>query len=189
MAPYSSHFLWNMFLFNVLILSTVSCTTGCYTSIFSFGDSLADTGNSRNLSPPDNLPHSSFLPYGETFFHHPTGRCSDGRLVIDFIGTHTELITWMYTFYFKKKTIDFFSCCVSSRSWISWSSICATIFWRKHGKFQRGRCQFCRGGCYGAWCCLSSRKGTREACDQYFFGCSAGFVQRIIAVSLLHAFR
>jgi hypothetical protein len=108
MAPYSSHFLWNMFLFNVLILSTVSCTTGCYTSIFSFGDSLADTGNSRNLSPPDNLPHYSFLPYGETFFHHPTGRCSDGRLVIDFIGTHTELITWMYTFYFfKKKQLTF----------------------------------------------------------------------------------
>ncbi|KAJ6925999.1 hypothetical protein NC651_010443 [Populus alba x Populus x berolinensis] len=91
MAPYSSHFLWNLFLFNVLILSTISCTIGCYTSIFSFGDSLADTGNSRNLSPPDNLPHFSFLPYGETFFHHPTGRCSDGRLVIDFIAEYLGL--------------------------------------------------------------------------------------------------
>ncbi|KAJ6935658.1 GDSL esterase/lipase [Populus alba x Populus x berolinensis] len=91
MAPYSSHFLWNLFLFNVLILSTISCTIGCYTSIFSFGDSLADTGNSRNLSPPDNLPHFSFLPYGETFFHQPTGRCSDGRLVIDFIAEYLGL--------------------------------------------------------------------------------------------------
>ncbi|KAJ6738259.1 ZINC FINGER FYVE DOMAIN CONTAINING PROTEIN, partial [Salix koriyanagi] len=91
MAPCSSHFRWNVFLFVILILSTISCTSGCYTSIFSFGDSLADTGNSMNLSPPEKLPHFSFRPYGETFFHRPTGRCSDGRLVIDFIAEYLGL--------------------------------------------------------------------------------------------------
>lgn len=59
---------------------------GCFNSIISFGDSLADTGNKLHLSlneiPP---PHFARPPYGETFFRRPTGRFSDGRIVIDFI--------------------------------------------------------------------------------------------------------
>ncbi|MCD7448567.1 hypothetical protein HAX54_044171 [Datura stramonium] len=62
---------------------------GCFNSIISFGDSLADTGNglylSLNKSPSTPPPHFAVPPYGETFFHRPTGRFSDGRLVIDFI--------------------------------------------------------------------------------------------------------
>ncbi|CAK9321093.1 unnamed protein product [Citrullus colocynthis] len=57
---------------------------GCYTSIFNFGDSLSDTGN---LYYTCSSPHPSqvcFFPYGETFFHRPTGRFSDGRVVLDF---------------------------------------------------------------------------------------------------------
>ncbi|KAL5698010.1 acetylajmaline esterase [Ranunculus cassubicifolius] len=55
----------------------------CYTSIFSFGDSLTDTGN---LMYSEVVQHySDNPPYGETYFGRPTGRCSDGRLVIDFI--------------------------------------------------------------------------------------------------------
>lgn len=56
-----------------------------YTSIFSFGDSLADTGNFLN-SGAHFFPSISNLPYGMTYFRHATGRCSDGRLVVDFIG-------------------------------------------------------------------------------------------------------
>ncbi|KAJ0963066.1 hypothetical protein J5N97_028188 [Dioscorea zingiberensis] len=52
--------------------------------MFSFGDSLADTGNLL-VSGALPFPSISHLPYGMTFFHHPTGRCSDGRLVVDFI--------------------------------------------------------------------------------------------------------
>jgi len=58
-----------------------------YKSIISFGDSIADTGNYVHLSNVNNLPQAAFLPYGESFFHPPSGRYSDGRLVIDFIGT------------------------------------------------------------------------------------------------------
>ncbi|XP_020705738.1 GDSL esterase/lipase At5g45910 [Dendrobium catenatum] len=55
-----------------------------FTSIFSFGDSLTDTGNFL-LSGALTFPSISQLPYGMTYFHRPTGRCSDGRLVVDFI--------------------------------------------------------------------------------------------------------
>ncbi|KAG6480284.1 hypothetical protein ZIOFF_063764 [Zingiber officinale] len=48
-----------------------------YDALFNFGDSMSDTGNVQ----------ISTLPYGMTFFGNATGRCSDGRLVIDFIGT------------------------------------------------------------------------------------------------------
>ncbi|TVU30942.1 hypothetical protein EJB05_22599, partial [Eragrostis curvula] len=52
-----------------------------YARVLSFGDSLTDTGNvPRVAAGPASRP-----PYGETFFRRPTGRASDGRLVIDFI--------------------------------------------------------------------------------------------------------
>lgn len=71
----------------LLLLSSAFHANGCYTSIISFGDSLADTGNLKQLSLRSNSrpPHFLFPPYGETFFHEPTGRCSNGRLIIDFI--------------------------------------------------------------------------------------------------------
>ena len=58
-----------------------------YDSIFSLGDSYADTGNGpvvfgwHAIASPVMRP-----PYGSTFFGHPTGRNCDGRLVIDFLG-------------------------------------------------------------------------------------------------------
>ncbi|KAL1834122.1 hypothetical protein DCAR_0104286 [Daucus carota subsp. sativus] len=59
-----------------------------FTSIISFGDSLADTGNKLHLSNTNNPPASASPPYGETYFKSPTGRCSDGRLIIDFIAQY-----------------------------------------------------------------------------------------------------
>ncbi|CAN8304000.1 unnamed protein product [Cochlearia groenlandica] len=56
-----------------------------FKSIISFGDSIADTGNILSLSDVDHLPQVAFFPYGESFFSPPSGRASDGRLIIDFI--------------------------------------------------------------------------------------------------------
>ncbi|KAJ1281987.1 hypothetical protein BS78_03G015400 [Paspalum vaginatum] len=55
-----------------------------YAAIFSFGDSLSDTGNLCVDGIPDYLA-TARLPYGMTYFGYPTGRVSDGRVIVDFI--------------------------------------------------------------------------------------------------------
>ncbi|KAF8723308.1 hypothetical protein HU200_021829 [Digitaria exilis] len=61
-----------------------------YDRVFSFGDSLTDTGNVLHISHSGEGPPAGRPPYGETFFRRPTGRASDGRLVVDFIGEHAK---------------------------------------------------------------------------------------------------
>ncbi|KAK6917663.1 GDSL lipase/esterase [Dillenia turbinata] len=68
-----------------LILASTHDIKGCFTHIFSFGDSNTDTGNLLNIWQGDEPPLFGLPPYGKTYFHRPTGRCSDGRLIIDFI--------------------------------------------------------------------------------------------------------
>uniref|UniRef100_A0A453AXW1 GDSL esterase/lipase n=1 Tax=Aegilops tauschii subsp. strangulata TaxID=200361 RepID=A0A453AXW1_AEGTS len=56
--------------------SNMSSSSSCR-RLFSFGDSLIDTGNFIHYSKaPGSVSRS---PYGETFFGRPNGRWSDGR--------------------------------------------------------------------------------------------------------------
>lgn len=57
----------------------------CYSAIYSFGDSLADTGNLLASATAGSKPQFGNLPYGQTYFRKPTGRFSDGRLIVDYI--------------------------------------------------------------------------------------------------------
>ncbi|XP_078174980.1 GDSL esterase/lipase At1g28570-like [Carex rostrata] len=74
----------------LLVLSSfhpaISNTIPSFNAIVSFGSSYEDTGNIAILAPTAPA-YRPFLnpPYGETYFHHPTGRASDGRLIIDII--------------------------------------------------------------------------------------------------------
>ncbi|AQK91022.1 GDSL esterase/lipase At5g45910 precursor [Zea mays] len=68
----------------LLCCPLAQCGQQNYTSMFSFGDSLTDTGNLLVSSPLSNHIVGRY-PYGITYFHRSTGRCSDGRLVVDFL--------------------------------------------------------------------------------------------------------
>lgn len=74
---------------SLFILVINLCTVpmlGCFDRIITFGDSISDTGNFYLLSGKAKTSIGA-LPYGETYFHHPTGRWSDGRVIVDFVGT------------------------------------------------------------------------------------------------------
>ncbi|KAL5718817.1 hypothetical protein ACHQM5_011683 [Ranunculus cassubicifolius] len=61
-----------------LLVST--CNAKCeFGAIFNFGDSNSDTGGFYAAFPAQSG------PFGMTFFKKPTGRASDGRLIIDFL--------------------------------------------------------------------------------------------------------
>ncbi|GLJ38023.1 hypothetical protein SUGI_0774110 [Cryptomeria japonica] len=72
---------FSRFLLFFLLISFRIQLGDCKCAIYSFGDSLADTGNLLISSPARLIGR---FPYGETL-GYPTGRCSDGRLIIDFI--------------------------------------------------------------------------------------------------------
>lgn len=72
----------------VLLVGTEPAAA-CYPRVFSFGDSLADTGNYGFLYGNNSGEPALRPPYGETFFHRATGRFSNGRLILDFIGRPT----------------------------------------------------------------------------------------------------
>ncbi|CAO2831620.1 unnamed protein product [Amaranthus hypochondriacus] len=60
-------------------------------AIYQFGDSISDTGNLiREGSNGANSPFAK-LPYGQTYFHKPNGRCSDGLLIIDYFAQALKL--------------------------------------------------------------------------------------------------
>ncbi|XP_010278961.1 PREDICTED: GDSL esterase/lipase At1g54790-like [Nelumbo nucifera] len=74
----SLSFLTLIFLFSSPLAETIDFS---YPAVFNFGDSNSDTGGlvaagiGESLDPPN----------GQTYFHKPSGRFCDGRLIIDFL--------------------------------------------------------------------------------------------------------
>ena len=62
-------------------------------AIITFGDSIFDAGN--NHFNKNCTAQADFPPYGSSFFHHPTGRFTNGRTVADFI---CEFIIYLYVY-------------------------------------------------------------------------------------------
>ncbi|XP_020155128.1 acetylajmalan esterase [Aegilops tauschii subsp. strangulata] len=80
----------SLLLLFVVAASHVCCShgqggdEGAVAAIYSLGDSITDTGNLAKEAPPGAFETIKHLPYGVTF-GRPTGRCSDGLLIIDFL--------------------------------------------------------------------------------------------------------
>lgn len=61
----------------------VSVLGGKVPSVYIFGDSIFDAGNNHyNIFC---AAQADFPPYGSSYFHHPTGRFTNGRTVADFL--------------------------------------------------------------------------------------------------------
>ncbi|KAL1364015.1 hypothetical protein HN51_012174 [Arachis hypogaea] len=60
-------------------------------AFFIFGDSTVDSGNNNYIDTvPEN--RANYKPYGQNgYFKEPTGRFSDGRVIVDFIGEYEKL--------------------------------------------------------------------------------------------------
>lgn len=84
-------FPYSLFLYLLLVPNPVAAR---YSALFAFGNSLTDTGNMAHFGG-DSVA-TNHLPYGETYFRRPSGRYSDGRLVVDFIGMDTYVLCLPY---------------------------------------------------------------------------------------------
>ncbi|KAG8074801.1 hypothetical protein GUJ93_ZPchr0006g45119 [Zizania palustris] len=73
-------------------------------AVYSLGDSITDTGNLIKEAPPGMFETIKHLPYGVTF-GYPTGRCSDGLLMIDFLAQGLGL-PFLNPYLGKNKSFD-----------------------------------------------------------------------------------
>ncbi|KAK3148785.1 hypothetical protein QOZ80_3AG0208640 [Eleusine coracana subsp. coracana] len=66
-----------------------------FRTVYAFGDSFTDTGNTHSTTGPYSFGYVSSPPYGATFFHRSTNRYSDGRLVVDFLAQRLNLPSFL----------------------------------------------------------------------------------------------
>ncbi|XP_020573904.1 acetylajmalan esterase-like [Phalaenopsis equestris] len=96
MASSSSSSLFCYLFLSVLSVSSALASNpggGCFiNAIYSFGDSIADTGNLLRMGPGGVFNPIGHLPYGLSMKKRtPTGRCSDGLLIIDYLAMALNL--------------------------------------------------------------------------------------------------
>ncbi|KAK1549620.1 hypothetical protein Q3G72_004964 [Acer saccharum] len=91
------YYCFNIICVTLLLLTSVEASvleekSGASTSaFFIFGDSSVDPGNNNYINTiPEN--QANYKPYGHNgFFQRPTGRFSDGRVIVDFIAEYAKL--------------------------------------------------------------------------------------------------
>ncbi|CAL5324096.1 unnamed protein product [Camellia sinensis] len=69
-----------------------SSSTPQFTAMFAFGDSLTDNGNNNYLS---SIAKANYVPYGIDFYEGPSGRFSNGRTIIDYLGDLLQIPSYL----------------------------------------------------------------------------------------------
>ncbi|KAG8093899.1 hypothetical protein GUJ93_ZPchr0012g19301 [Zizania palustris] len=70
----------------MVLCAAVMAAAQKYSALYNFGDSITDTGNLCTNGKPSQITFTQ-PPYGQTYFGSPTCRCSDGRVVVDFLAS------------------------------------------------------------------------------------------------------
>jgi hypothetical protein len=78
--------LWCCAVFQVTAAANSTLPLCAYPGIFAFGDSLSDTGNSI-AAFPEQFANAELDPNGQAFPMHAADRFTDGKLLLDFLGT------------------------------------------------------------------------------------------------------
>ncbi|PIA55900.1 hypothetical protein AQUCO_00700313v1 [Aquilegia coerulea] len=86
-------FINSLLLISSFLSLLLHCHAKCsYDAIYNFGDSISDTGNLIRDNLVGEFSPFAHNPYGESIFDKiPTGRCSNGLLMIDFIAGELNL--------------------------------------------------------------------------------------------------
>ncbi|OWM74347.1 GDSL esterase/lipase 5-like [Punica granatum] len=96
--PFISSTSFTICISSLLLILFISSTAygselekGKKRALFVFGDSTVDLGNNNYIETiPEN--RADYEPYGQNgFFGGPTGRFSDGRVIVDFIAEYAQL--------------------------------------------------------------------------------------------------
>lgn len=82
---------WSLWLPSAILFQIVSVIlTAVYVhgasvpALYVFGDSTVDCGTNNYINTTQAF-RGNFPPYGKDFFKNPTGRFSNGRVIVDFI--------------------------------------------------------------------------------------------------------
>lgn len=77
---------------DILLVSILCCLMGTslagFSAVFAFGDANVEVGNNEYIN---TTLKTDFPPFGVTYFGHPSGRVTDGRITIDFLMSYMNL--------------------------------------------------------------------------------------------------
>lgn len=81
----------------IVLIIGVRADASTVPALYVFGDSTVDCGTNNYINTTQDF-RGNFPPYGQDFFHRPTGRFSNGRVIVDFIGEDNQPIEVLISF-------------------------------------------------------------------------------------------